>query len=518
MIALRDYQTECLDAIAAAESRGVRRQLVVLPTGTGKTIVFSSLISMRPGRALVLAHRDELIEHAVDKIKLVIPNATIGVVKGERNEIDRRIIVASVQTVSRDRRLDQLSKDFRTIIVDEAHHAAADTYRKVLEAFSAFREDGPLTVGFTATADRSDKQGLDCVFEEIVYTRNILEMIKAGHLCDLRAKQVHLQADFNELHTRHGEFIEDELESMLLGANIQKHGVQAYEEHAPGRKALLFLPTVALAHQMADAFNHAGIPSDAIDGTTETEHRRGLLRQFKSGDIKVLSNCMVLTEGYDEPSADCIMMARPTKSRPLYTQIVGRGTRLYPGKDDCVVIDFVGVTSRHDLVTAASLFGTKPKPGESVCESLEREQVERENQEAAFADRGRLVAEAVDLFRNARLHWIKAGDTFTLSIGAGLVVLKPDAGAWSALFYGNDRTFTSLAVKLPLTYAQGAAEDFARKQGIKQFLDPSALWRKRPASVKQLSALRKMRILTPPTLTSGEASDLISQRIAARCS
>jgi ATP-dependent helicase IRC3 len=357
---LRPYQTDCLDAIEKAVARGLRRLLVALPTGTGKTVIFSHLIQQRAGRALVLAHRDELIEQAAEKILQVAPGSDIGVVKGSRNETTSRIIVASIQTVSRERRLEQL-RDFSTIIVDEAHHAAAETYRRVLTELGAFAKDGPLTVGFTATADRGDKQGLHSVFEEIAFTRGILEMIQAGYLSDIRAIQLRLDVDFRRLHTRHGDFIDTEVEDLLLTANIEKYGVEAYQQHASERKALLFTPTVALAHKMAAAFNRAGIPAASIDGTTDIDIRRRTLAELKAGRIRVLANCMVLTEGFDGPSVDCILMARPTQSRPLYQQIIGRGLRLHPGKDDCLVLDFVGVTTSHDLVTTASLFGVDAK-------------------------------------------------------------------------------------------------------------------------------------------------------------
>src|SRR5262249_11346887 len=154
-------------------------------------------------------------------------------------------------------------------------------------------------------------------------------------------------------------------------------------------------------------------------GTMDIAIRRRTLAEFHDGDIRVLANCMVLTEGFDEPSADCILMARPTKSRPLYTQIIGRGTRLHPGKDNCLVIDFVGSTSRHDLVTTPSLFGIQPRAAQTICEAIEEHEAEERYQASLLADRGRLVAEAVDLFKNARLHWVRSNEAFTLSTGGG---------------------------------------------------------------------------------------------------
>jgi ATP-dependent helicase IRC3 len=518
VIELRGYQQEAIHRVGAAHLRGILRQLIVLPTGTGKTIIFASLIAlMNLGRALVIAHRDELIEQAADKIRLVVPNAAVGIVKAERNEILFPTVVASVQTISRERRLDQLPRDFKTIIIDEAHHAAAESYKRILDALGAFGPAGPLVVGFTATADRADKQGLDVVFEEIVFQKNVLEMIREGYLADIRAKQVHLQADFNLLHTRNGEFIGGECEDLLMQANIERHGVEAYREHAAGRTSILFAPTVGLAHAMAGAFQKAGISSAAIDGTTDIDIRRDVLDRFKRGDIRVLANCMVLTEGFDEPRVDCILMARPTKSRSLYTQMVGRGTRLYPGKSDCLVIDFVGATTRHDLVTTASLFGINATGKKTVSEAVE-EQEEGERQRAARQNTGgRLVAEDIDVFRNARLNWIQAGDAFTLSIGCGMLVMKADTPEqWRATFYANDRSRQVIAENLPLSYAQGVAEDFARAQGVAALMKRNAPWRRRPASEKQLSLLRKLGIEPKAELRSGEASDLITSIKASK--
>jgi ATP-dependent helicase IRC3 len=197
-ISLRPYRQEALAAIADAESRGIRRQLVSLPTGTGKTVIFAHLLQQRSERALVLAHRDELIEQAASKILTVDPDARVGICKAERNELHREIIVASVQTLARESRLSKIDiSGFTTVIVDEAHHAAADTYRQILDHFRCFDEDGPLTVGFTATPERADEKAVGEVFSDIVYRQDIL--MQAGYLCDLRAIQVSLEADFNKL-------------------------------------------------------------------------------------------------------------------------------------------------------------------------------------------------------------------------------------------------------------------------------------------------------------------------------
>jgi ATP-dependent helicase IRC3 len=236
-LALRDYQLEALAAVAEAERRGVFRQLVVLPTGTGKTVVFSHLRKLRGGRTLVLAHRDELLRQAVDKLRMVDPSAVVGVVKADEDQVSAPTVVASIQTLAQPARLARLVPNFTTVIVDEAHHAAAETYGRVLEHVGALGAAGPLLVGFTATPERGDKVGLSEVFQEIVYQRGILPMIQAGYLADLRAVQVQLEADFSALRVQAGDFVERELEAALLACDAPEQALEAYQEHAAGRKA-----------------------------------------------------------------------------------------------------------------------------------------------------------------------------------------------------------------------------------------------------------------------------------------
>ncbi|HSX77785.1 MAG TPA: DEAD/DEAH box helicase, partial [Candidatus Saccharimonadia bacterium] len=330
----RPYQYEAVAALLAALARGVQRPLLVLPTGTGKTIVFALLVQRRAGRALILAHRDELIQQAVEKLHLVDPTLALGIVQATRDEHTAPTVVASVQTLSRRTRLTRLVPDFQTIVIDEAHHAPAPTYRRILDYCRAWAPNGPLVVGVTATPERGDRQSLRDVFDRIVYQKTLLEMMQAGYLVDLRALQVLLQADFDALRTQHGDFVDAELESLLLAANAPAQVLAAFQTHATGRKALLFTPTVALAYAMAATFQTAGIAAEALDGTTPLATRRAILQRLHTGATRVVANCAVLTEGFDEPSVDCIIVARPTQSAPLYQQMLGRGTRTYPGKTD----------------------------------------------------------------------------------------------------------------------------------------------------------------------------------------
>jgi superfamily II DNA or RNA helicase len=509
---LRPYQDEAIHAILAAQTRGVTRPLVVLPVGAGKTIVFAHLLRQRAGRALVLAHRDELLQQAVAKLRLIDPTAQIGMVKADENDVDAPVVVASVQTLSRPQRLAQLRPGFATLVVDEAHHATAPTYRRILRHCGAFQADGPLTLGVTATPERSDTARLSEVWQEIVYEQSLLALITAGYLANLRAVQILLQVNFDALRTRQGDFVDAAVDALLLQADAPQHVVQAYQAHAAGRKALVFTPTVRTAYAMADAFRAAGLAAEALDGTTPAATRQATLARLRTGATQVLANCALLTEGFDEPSIDAIVMARPTLSKPLYIQMLGRGTRLYPGKTDCLILDVVGASTRHALLTTAALFDVEPAA--LAQRSLTAAVAARVPPAPAPAEvpQGTLVAAAVDLFRRRPVHWIQTqAGAWVLSIGQGTLRLLPAAdGTWAVVHAQRGQARREVGGGLPLDYALGVAEDYARRQQAGVLVDPSAAWRQQPPTEKQLALLRKWRVALPPDLTRGAAADLLT--------
>jgi superfamily II DNA or RNA helicase len=510
----RPYQYEAVAALLAATARGVQRPLLVLPTGTGKTIVFALLVQRRRGRSLILAHRDELIQQAVDKLRLVDPTLPLGVVQAARDEHTAPTVVASVQTLSRRTRLTRLVPDFQTIVIDEAHHAPAPTYRRILEYCRAWHPDGPLVVGVTATPERGDHHSLRQVFDRIVYQKTLLEMMQAGYLVDLRALQVLLQADFDALRTQQGDFVEAELESLLLAANAPAQVLAAFQTHAADRKALLFTPTVALAYAMAETFRAAGIAAEALDGTTPLATRRAILQRLHAGETRVVANCAVLTEGFDEPSVNCIIVARPTQSAPLYQQMLGRGTRTYPGKTDCLVLDVVGVSTHHTLHTAATLFACDAErlARQSVLEILERPVRQDQDEDTLLA--GTLRSTPVDLFARRALRWVQTRQgAWVLSLGAqhGTLRLRPDGPeTWQVVQVRRDAEPVQLGDTLPLPYAQGLAEDYARHLGVARLVEAEAPWRQHPATEKQTALLRKLGITAQAGLTKGEAAELLA--------
>ena len=521
MITPRAYQDEAAQAFCARTAQGLRRQLIVLPTGTGKTIVFASLISRHQHlRALVLAHREELIHQAVDKLYLVDAALDVGVVKAERNEASAQVVVASVQTVSRKDRLAQLG-GFGLIIVDEAHHANADTYRYVLSHLGVWFDDGPLLLGVTATPERSDYTSLSEVFQTITYQKSILEMVEAGYLCDLRAQQVYvdISLDGTDGGQRRQDYGESALGARMLQANAPDEIARAYVEYAAGRKGLCFAPNVETSKQIAERMGHLGIRAAHLDHHVPSDTRQAILADLRAGDLDIVCNCGLLTEGFDEPSIDVIICARPTKFRGLYQQMVGRGTRLHPGKSECLILDVVGNTSRHDLQTLDRLYDLKPR--QSMLEALEaREQeaaIDQAPQDEAEPQgqghEGLLVAKDVDIFKGARAAWNQssAGNWFiNLGREAGTLILRqPGQAGWEVRHMANQGRQQSrlVAEGVPLDYAYGIARDYMR--GVPSWLiDQDASWRKQGVSERQQRMLNELGQAVPAT--KGEAFDRIT--------
>lgn len=530
---LRPYQEGALSASAAREDSGVMRQGISLPTGTGKTVVFAELIRRRGGKAVIIAHRDELIKQAASKVRMVAPGVHVGIVKAEKDQVWAKVAVCSVQTLINPRRLKRLMMQgpFTTVVVDEAHHAAAASYQKVLAELVT---EQTLLFGVSATWDRADRAELGGVFDEIVFEYDLLQAIQDGYLSDIRAKQIKLAVSFQGLKISKGDFKEKETEKLLEEANAPAFAVRAYKEHAEGRKALLFAPTVASAMSFAESFRAWGYTTGTVWGEQSPDDRDRTLKAFHEGRIQILTNCAVLTEGYDEPAVDCVIIARPTRSRSLYAQMVGRGTRLFPGKDHVLVIDLVGATKRLDLVTAAALLGVEEdKLDRKSLLEIKDDERKQEAKRAAngpatprgadegypaelpMDEDGRLVSENVELFKRRELHWATVGSTVTLAVGDGVLSLREHDDGWTVELVKSKGERTTLMSGLDIGYAQGYAEDYARKNGVAALVNPEAAWRKKPMSEKQMHKLRSLGVPPFGITTAGEASDRIDAAIAA---
>lgn len=361
---LRDYQVECLETLLARYRAGGRRELVCLPTGTGKTVIFAAFpgfFRMRK-RMIVLAHREELLDQAREKILRANPKLTVEIEQaGRRASTGCDVVVASVPTLGRkgSKRLAALDpEEFYLIVVDEAHHSTAATYKRILEHFGVFdKGTRKLLVGFTATPKRGDGEGLDQVFEGIAFSRTLPEMILAGYLSPVVGWRVETDVDLSGVRTRMGDFATGQLSDAVNVKERNELVVEVYRERLDGRRTLVFCVDVAHAKSLAKTFRKARIAAACVTGETPHDKRRKTLADFGAGRTRVLTNCMVLTEGYDEPSISGIILARPTKSTLLYTQMIGRGTRIHPGKENVTVVDIVDVTRDHSLIGLPTLFG-----------------------------------------------------------------------------------------------------------------------------------------------------------------
>lgn len=368
---LRDYQQEAIQSAMQARREGLRRLLICLPTGAGKTVIFSELCRIATHNVLVLAHREELLQQARSKIAQMTENKIkISIEQGDmHSSSDAKVVVASIRSLRSDR-LQALQKrhNFGLIIYDECHHAAADDNKRVLEELGAFDPDWTGTlIGFTATTKRADGIGLDKVFEAIVYDRSVLDMIKEGYLVNLRGYRINTSAELYNL-LGDDEALEEEVDIESRNALVAR----SIQELARDRRTIVFCVTVLHAINMAKALNGLGIATGVIYGDMPREKRTQVLKDFRAERLQCLTNVMVLTEGFDDPGVSCIAMARPTKSESLYAQCIGRGARLFEGKEDCIVLDFVDL-SDLSLVNLPSLFGM-PRAvnmeGEEITEAV----------------------------------------------------------------------------------------------------------------------------------------------------
>lgn len=348
---LRPYQQQARDHIHAEWDAGHTRTLLVLPTGTGKTIVFASVAAdqVRAGdRVLILAHRGELLEQAADKLQRST-GLVSAVEKAESTCLDSwfRVVVGSVQTLQRTARLERFPQDyFGTIIIDEAHHAITDGYRRILDYFS-----GAKVLGVTATPDRGDMRNLGEVFDSLAFEYKLTDAIKEGYLCKIMAQTIPLQLDITSVTMSGGDYAVGD-----LGTALDPYLEQIAAEMArrcKSRKTVVFLPLIKTSQKFRDLLNTYGFRAAEVNG--QSDDRRQVLADFDAGKYNVLCNSMLLTEGWDCPSVDCVVVLRPTKVRSLYSQMVGRGTRLSPGKTDLLLLDFLWMTDKHELCRPADL-------------------------------------------------------------------------------------------------------------------------------------------------------------------
>lgn len=364
---LRPYQQEAKDAIFEQWDNGVKKTLLVLPTGCGKTVVFAKVTEdcVRQGnRVLILAHRGELLDQAADKL-MKTTGLGCALEKAENTCLGSwfRVVVGSVQTLMRQKRLDQFPEDFfDTIIIDEAHHCISDSYQKVLKHFP----DAQI-LGVTATPDRGDMQNLGQFFESLAYEYTLPKAIKEGYLTPIKALTIPLKIDMSSVSVQAGDFKASDIGTAL---DPYLEGIaEEMKKYCSDKKTVVFLPLVKTSQKFRDLLNEHGFQAAEVNGNSQD--RAEILADFETGKYNVLCNSMLLTEGWDCPSVDCIVVLRPTKVRSLYCQMVGRGTRLFPGKDHLLLLDFLWHTERHELCHPASLICSNEEVAQKMTENLE---------------------------------------------------------------------------------------------------------------------------------------------------
>lgn len=529
LITLREYQVEAVRALFRSWASGMRRPAEVLPTGAGKTIIFSALArdfydwrtfadaagtEREPRRQLILVHRDELARQTLEKLAEVAPDLDTGLIKAKDNDVGATVMVGSVQTLARDNRLGQLYHgqvaygDIGLIITDECHHAAAPSYRKIYDAFP-----DTLNAGFTATLARGDGVGLGSVWEDVVFTRSVLWMISRGYLVDVRGQEVRLDdLDLSRIRTTAGDYQAGALGSAMVEAGSPRLVAEALRKYAPNRRSIVFCPDVFSSVATMRAI---GRGAAVITGGTPVEERQLIYKRFEEGEIRTLVNCMVLTEGFDAPWADCVVIARPTKSPSLYQQMVGRALRTWPGKQDALVLDVTGTGGRlSTLIDLAPGEVDTVHSGESLAQAAIRYETEQDTIYEAGSLAFALKHRDMDMFASSSKAWLRtdAGVLF-IPVGHGFVFLWANGnGRWDVCAAPARGNWRRLHRDLPLGTAQAWAETeaddltaYKSRTGEK-----SARWRKEPANGPMIGKARQYGFVIPENPTKGDMADLIA--------
>ena len=546
----RPYQRDVIGKITAAwREHGITRQVIAMPTGSGKTVVAAHVVREARLPALFMVHRDILVEQTRDKVASVNPDLKIGLVKAESNDWDAPFVIASAQTLAHESRLEALHAAFptrRLLISDECHHDLGPSRRRAIERLAP-----TLLLGFTATPQRTDGQGLDALYQEVTAHLGLIDLMARGVLARATGIRIETTTVLDDVPSRDGDFAQDRLARAVDTPSRNQLIVDTWKARAADRRSTtVFCASVLHAQHVAECFRENGVPCQAVWGEMPMkgpEGRLAVLEDYEAGRLKVIANRDVLTEGWDSPVTDCLLLARPTKSRPLYIQIVGRGLRISPstGKRDLLVIDFTDATRKHQLVTLPSL-----------ASSDRLEEGPLGQQYAALDDEPdpdeRAPGEPLDLLDYARVRQRRAVDVdllaaspfiwralgacqwATLGDGAYLVLRRERAGYMTYQVqeggrqidkWGyprrDDPTVTPLYPRpIPdFGYAMGMAE--ARGQlelDRKPYLRRTAQWRLigLPPTEKQRALAAKLRIAVAPGETMGSLGTKIDESLFGR--
>lgn len=565
----RPYQQEALTAIEDCYARGVRSALLVLPTGTGKTNVFCWLIARRHAAGdrrtvLIVAHREELLQQAADRIRQIAPELSVGIERAnEKAPPGSAVVIASVQTIGRpgSNRLAWMRESDVVIqwgehprlwqypgliIIDEAHHAAAAGYGALLERFRGPQTD---VLGVTATPKRLDRQrlqGAGAVFQEVAYSYPIREAIRDGWLSDIIGYRVDGGADLSGVKETGGDFAAGELAKQVDDPARTDAALKHWQEVAGQMRTIVFCAGVEHAIHVADAFNQRSVAAAYVHGGMSQEERRGTIHAFKAGVIQVLTNCEVLTEGFDAPETACILMLRPTTSWGLYTQMVGRGTRIAPGKQDLIVIDVVDNCCRHSLATVPAILDLPPGlnlEGKSLAQAAQA--LEEMGSIAPLFQKVhpgswtelQTILEKVDLLagmipppetEGSAYKWRAALPGYRIDChdGRRALLRRDDSGRWELQLtaYGPSPDSRALLwrqslapeIEAALGEADQVIADWWPKAEL--LIARQARWHRDPPTDKQIQCLRRfgMEECIIEAVNKGEARDILDQLFARR--
>jgi len=504
---LRPYQIESVEAVKNLKEGF--NGIISLPTASGKTVIMSTIANETVGRVLIVIQSTILREQTIEKLLNTNPKLDIGSVQASLNEISNRIVVASRQSLthSKSTRLEKMSEhgDFELVIFDEAHSACGQI-KKILDKLSPNIK----AVGLTATPWNLEMQN---VFNGIIYQKPILEMIKNKYLCEPKAIYVYSGTDLSNVKTIAGEFNQRQLEDAVNTDNRNEIIVEAYLKHASNRKStIVFASGIAHARDICQTFNDNNVVCDYIDSTIEDSKREEIMDRFNSGKLPVIVNVGILTIGYDNSSVDALIFARPTKSKILYVQCLGRGLRTSEGKENCLVIDVVDIVRKHDLMTMTDIFGVELKDGETLTEAIEREKqneaekLEREELvKQKEIERLAIIAEELKLFKThmsdyfeqTYFDWYKCdNEIFALSITSDLhyaIYKNLNENVFELYVVNttnriNTRDYVSEDDNL-INLIEEAEKYASRKYST--FLDRKAKWKHETATQKQLEWLKK---------------------------
>jgi superfamily II DNA or RNA helicase len=555
---LWDYQQEAKDAVLSAWARGTRAAGVVIPTGGGKTTVFTDIADEHVRntahgggrRVVIIAHRKELIEQAAKRQREVSPDLTIGIVKAQQNQTLADIVVGSVQTLRNEARLRQLL-DVGLVVVDEVHHAAADSYVKILRHFPNAK-----ILGVTATFSRSDSRALGSVIDDVVYQIPIWMLQQRGFLVQAKGLRIGVgDLDLSRVRTTAGDYNADDLDRALSASLAPQAIVRAVQEHAPNDSTVVFTPTVHFAQVMAHAFTLAGFTAAAVHAGTPDDERELILKRVASGEIQIICNCGILTEGTDIPRLKTAVVARLTKSEGLWIQMVGRVLRLFVGYTHALIMDVVGASAMHSLNARIDLFGEEQAeamerepcdcaggeslcrcgrrrctpdcacgggaPGECGCVRPEKIEALPAGEEPDDRVDGELVSVEVDLHHGSQNQWLSThGGTWFIPAGQRFVAVVPGRlrGTWSSVSVPWQEGFESRYIQRDVPhkgYAMAWAEgDITRAE--QRYARKTRSWRAKPVSAQQEADAARYGVFVPLDAHGGQVADLIAIEQASR--